>query len=280
MKGTYGWHEQVPEAAVAGLIIVHGIAEHAGRYRHVAQALAEHGIACFAYDQRGHGRHPARRTDIEEFAQFAGDLEALGQALQQRFPALPLFVWGHSMGSVIVTLAAIKQLRWARGIITTGHALHALPKLDGISGTAIKLAARLAPRWRVSLRIDGSKLTRVIETQRAHLADPLVPRSASLRLLFGFAGACATCVQSLPAITQPWLAVHGEADTVCPPSGSSTLVAQLGSTDKSLVTYPGLLHEVHNEDEAARAALFTLMKQWILARSGASASSIPHSGTL
>jgi acylglycerol lipase len=268
VKDTHGWHEQVPEDAIAGLIIVHGIAEHASRYRHVPQALANHRIACFAYDQRGHGRYPGRRTDIEDFAHFAADLEAVGLALRQRFPALPLFVWGHSMGSVIVTLAAIERLRWARGIITTGHALHALPKLDGASGAAIKLAARLAPRWRVNLRIDGTKLTQVVEIQRAHMADPLVPRSASLRLLFGFATACATCTQSLPTITQPWLAVHGEADAVCPPSGSSTVVARLGSADKSLVTYPGLLHEVHNEDEAARNAFFDLMSRWILARAG------------
>jgi acylglycerol lipase len=257
----------VPEGAIAGLIIVHGIAEHAGRYRHVAPALANQGIACFAYDQRGHGRYPGRRADIEDFAHFAADLEAVGLALRQRYPALPLFVWGHSMGSVIVTLAAIEHLRWARGIITTGHALHALPTLDGASGAAIRLAARLVPRWRVNLRIDGAKLTQVVETQRAHMADPLVPRSASLRLLFGFAAACATCAQSLPTITQPWLAVHGEADAVCPPSGSGTVVARLGSSDKRLVTYPGLLHEVHNEDEAARTALFDLMTQWILARS-------------
>lgn len=266
MKGMYGWHEQVPANAIAGLLIVHGIAEHSSRYRHIPPALAQHGIACFAYDQRGHGRHPGRRTDIDDFADFAADAESVGQALRRRFPALPLFVWGHSMGSVIVTLAAIDRLRWATGIITTGHALHALPKLDSVTGVAMKLAARLAPRMRISLRVDGTKLTQVEHEQRAHMQDPLVPRSASLRLLLGFAAACATCTRSLPVIHQPWLAVHGEADTVCPPSGSSTVIEQLGSADKTLLTYPGLLHEVHQEDQAARTRLFDLMSQWILAR--------------
>ena len=267
MKGTHGWHERIPGHAAAGLIIVHGIAEHASRYRHIAPRLAAHGIACFAYDQRGHGLHPARRTDIDDFDHFADDLEAVGQTLRLRFPTLPLFVWGHSMGSVIVTLASIDRLRWARGLITTGHALDALPKLEGVTGVLLKLAAKLLPRLRISLRIDGTKLTQVLEEQRAHMADPLVPRSASLRLLYGFAAACTTCAQNLPAIQQPWLAVHGEADAVCPPSGSNAVIQQLGSADKTLVTYPGLLHEVHNEDEAAREALVELMSQWILARS-------------
>jgi acylglycerol lipase len=247
---------------------VHGIAEHAGRYRHVPEALARYGIACFTYDQRGHGRHPGRRTDIEDFDHFAADLDSNGRSLRQRFPTLPLFAWGHSMGSVIVTLAAIDRLRWARGIITTGHALHALPKLEGVTGGALKLAAKVAPRLRVNLKIDGTKLTSVVETQRAHMADPLVPRSASLRLLYGFATAAGTCARRLPEIRQPWLAVHGEADGVCPPSGSAALVAQLGSADKTLVSYPDLLHEVHNEAPAARQALFELMGRWILARGG------------
>jgi acylglycerol lipase len=267
VKDVHGWYEQVPEGAVAGLVIVHGIAEHAGRYRHVPEALARHRIACFTYDQRGHGRYPGRRTDIEDFEYFAADLENVGRQLRQRFPALPLFVWGHSMGSVIVTLAAIERLRWSRGIITTGHALHALPKLEGVAGAALKLAAKVAPRFRINLRIDGTRLTQVLETQRAHMADPLVPRSASLRLLYSFATAAGTCSRALPDIRQPWLAVHGEADGVCPPSGSAAVVAQLGSADKTLVSYPDLLHEVHNEAPAARDALFELMSRWMLARS-------------
>jgi alpha-beta hydrolase superfamily lysophospholipase len=105
-----------------------------------------------------------------------------------------------------------------------------------------------------------------LEEQRSHLSDPLVSQSASLRLLYGFARACRTCRANAAKITLPWLAVHGEADKVCPISGSETLIGSLGSRDKRLVTYPELLHEVHNEDERSRAALFELMSRWILER--------------
>ena len=260
-------YEVVPGGAQAGLLIVHGIAEHANRYRHVAAALGNNGIACFAYDQQGHGLFPGPRTHVQDFADFAEDLESVGKALRERFPALPLFVWGHSMGSVVVTLAAIDGLSWANGVITSGAALHATPKLDGIGGAVARIAAALAPRVRISLRIDGSKLSRVEEIQRQHMSDPLVPRTASLRLLYGFALACRKCNANLASITQPWLAVHGEADAVCPPSGSKALIGGLGSTDKQLVTYPRLLHEVHNEDDRSRAILFELMTRWMLERS-------------
>jgi alpha-beta hydrolase superfamily lysophospholipase len=267
MIGTaFPGFEVVPPLPKAGLIVVHGIAEHADRYRHVAEALASQGIACFVYDQRGHGKFPGTRTHVADFGDFANDLVLVGQSVSRRFPSLPLFVWGHSMGSVVVTLAAIDGLPWASGVITTGCALDAMPKLDGAAGVALRIAAALAPRLRISLGIDATALTQVVEIQQEHMNDPLVPRTASLKLLYGFAMACRRCYASAPRITLPWLAVHGEADKVCPVSGSQVLVGALGSRDKQLVTYPGLLHEVHNEDERSRALLFELMTRWMLER--------------
>jgi alpha-beta hydrolase superfamily lysophospholipase len=266
MIGTrFPGYEIVPRDAKAGLIIVHGIAEHGARYRHAAEALARRNIASFVYDQRGHGESPGTRTHIGDFAEFAADLKSIGESVQQRFAQLPLFVWGHSMGSVVVLLAA-GDSKWARGFITTGCALDAMPKLDGLAGAVLRMASALAPRFRISLGIDATALTQDPEEQRRHMSDPLVPRTASLRLLYGFAVACRASCANAPKITLPWLAVHGEADKVCPISGSRTLIETLGSRDKQLVTYPKLLHEVHNEDEAARTALFDLMSGWILER--------------
>ncbi|MGO9933657.1 MAG: lysophospholipase [Steroidobacteraceae bacterium] len=273
LPGTrFPGYEVTPQGAKAGLVIVHGIAEYANRYRHAADALGQQRIACFVYDQQGHGESPGTRTHVAAFTEFAGDLESVGMKLRERFPALPLFVWGHSMGSVVVTLAAIDGLSWAAGIITTGCALHALPKLDGLAGWAVRMAAALAPRFRIGLGVDGKKLSQVEEVQRQHMSDPLVPRTASLQLLHGFALACRRCNANLSRITKPWLAVHGEADAVCPPEGSRALIGGLGSTDKQLVIYPKLLHEVHNEDDRSRAILFELMRRWILERTDRRAS--------
>jgi alpha-beta hydrolase superfamily lysophospholipase len=256
----------VPAGARAGLIIVHGIAEHGGRYRHVAAALAAHGIASFVYDQRGHGLHPGVRTHVDDFECFAHDVHTVAAAVRARFPALPLFVWGHSMGSVIVTLAALQGMGWTRGVITSGCALDALPSLTGLRGFGLRLAVTLLPRLRIDIGTDATQLTRVTEAQREHMSDPLVPRSASLRLLHGFASACHKCKDNLRRIDLPWLAIHGTADKVCPVTGSQQLISGLATADKQLVLYPGLLHEPHNEHDAARTAMFELMSSWMLSR--------------
>ena len=170
------------------------------------------------------------------------------------------------MGSVILTLASLEGLPGARGMITSGCALDALPSLDGLRGLGLRVANSLVPRLRIGLRIDATLLTQVEQIQREHISDPLVHRSASLRLLHGFAQACATCKSNLPKIVQPWLAIHGEADRVCPVSGSQRLIAGIRSSDKQMILYPGLLHEPHNEAEAARTAMFGAMAGWIRAR--------------
>ncbi|HEY2779700.1 MAG TPA: alpha/beta hydrolase [Steroidobacteraceae bacterium] len=260
-------YEVVPAGARAGLIIVHGIAEHSARYRHVSAALADRNIASFAYDQRGHGEYFGPRAHVQDFAHFAADLQAVGEHVRGRFPGLPLFVWGHSMGSIVVALAAIRGAGWACGFITTGCALDAMPKLEGVVGAVLRVSSALAPKLKISLRMDAAALMQDPEEQRRHMSDPLVSRTASLRLLYGFALACRTCRESAAKITAPWLAVHGGADKVCPVSGSEALVAGLGSADKQSVIYPGQLHEIHNEDQQARTALFDLMSRWMLERS-------------
>jgi acylglycerol lipase len=258
--------EVIPANAQAGLLIVHGIAEHSGRYRHVAESLAERGIASFSYDQRSHGRTTGVRTHVDDFALFAKDVQEMAHSVQLRHPDMPLFLWGHSMGSVVVTLSAVHGVPWARGVITSGCALAALPSLTGWRGAGLGIANALVPRLRISLRIDATVLTQVEAFQRAHMSDPLVPRSASLRLLHGFAAACGTCYRNLGNIQVPWLALHGAADKVCPPRGSVQLIDGLGSKDKQLALLPGLLHEPHNEAEMHRHAMFDTMAHWIRKR--------------
>ena len=138
LTGTgFPGYEVLPQEPRAALLIVHGIAEHSGRYRHAAHALASHGVACFAYDQRSHGLNPGVRTHVDDFRQFAEDLKQVAAVLHDRNPKLPLFVWGHSMGSVILTMASLDGLPGTRGMITSGCALDALPSLDGLRGLGV-----------------------------------------------------------------------------------------------------------------------------------------------
>jgi alpha-beta hydrolase superfamily lysophospholipase len=102
----YRWLPDVPPRAVVQ--VVHGLAEHAGRYARLAAALNRAGYAVYAGDLRGHGRTAAGPADLGFFAESGGwkkclgDLRLLNRRIASDHPGLPVFMLGHSMGSFLV----------------------------------------------------------------------------------------------------------------------------------------------------------------------------------
>ena len=92
----------------ATLLIVHGMAEHSGRYAEFAQFLADHGVAVTTYDQLGHGKTVKSAKDLGFFGHehpvqsLLKDVIVMADSLKARHPTVPHFVMGHSMGSFIV----------------------------------------------------------------------------------------------------------------------------------------------------------------------------------
>lgn len=88
------------------LQISHGMTEHSGRYDTLAAALAEHGIACAAFDLRGHGRNPGSRTCADMgpdgWEQSLSDLQRFCERLRESFPGVPLGMLGFSLGSFLL----------------------------------------------------------------------------------------------------------------------------------------------------------------------------------
>lgn len=250
----------------AALIIVHGLAEYADRYRDHARVFAERGVSSFVYDQIGHGDRPGTRTHVRRFDDFADELSTVGNAMQRRCGNLPVFVWGHSMGSIVALLAALRREPWIAGVVTSSNSLEIFRRGLNPLSLFFRCASRIAPRVRIPLGLDGAKISTDEAVQRAYSGDPRIPPTASLRLIVEFAAACERCREGAPRITLPWLVVHGEEDRIAPVEGSRVVFEKLGSRDKQLVIYPGLRHEVHNEKAPDRAKFLDLLSDWILAR--------------
>lgn len=98
------WTEGTPKAVV---MIAHGMAEHSARYEAFAAFLTAHGYALAMNDHRGHGKSLGDSGVKGHFADADGwhcvveDLHLLRLELEKDFPGLPLFLMGHSMGSLL-----------------------------------------------------------------------------------------------------------------------------------------------------------------------------------
>ena len=128
--------------------IVHGMAEHAGRYGRLAEALNRAGYAVYAGDLRGHGRTAKDAGDLGLFAEadgwakVTGDLWLLNRRIATEQPGKPLVLLGHSMGSFIV-----QQFLAEHGEVLAAAVLSGSGGKPNALATVGRLVARLE-RWR------------------------------------------------------------------------------------------------------------------------------------
>ena len=106
-EGKIFYHRWEPEGPPARVVqIVHGYAEHGGRYAHVAEALNRSGAIVYADDHLGHGRSDGDRALIVDFEHVVDDLASLMDIATTENPGLPHVLVGHSMGGLLAALLA------------------------------------------------------------------------------------------------------------------------------------------------------------------------------
>ncbi len=122
-------HRWLPDGTPRALVLIaHGMAEHGARYGRLAEKLCAAGCAVYAPDHRGHGKTAASSIELGFFAEKNGflrvveDLHELALAAAQEHPGCKVFLFGHSMGSVI---AQVYIGRYGREL--SGCALSGLP---------------------------------------------------------------------------------------------------------------------------------------------------------
>jgi alpha-beta hydrolase superfamily lysophospholipase len=233
----------------AVFLIIHGIGEHSRRYDHLAEAFVEKGYAVYAYDHRGHGKSGGERAHFTSFDLPVEDMRQVFLLLRQRHPGLKLFIYGHSMGSLISTLYVLKYPDDVAGFISSGSPLGIEKSQPALLVKAGGWLSRIAPRARI-LPMDLSVLSRDPQVVEAYASDPLNDnRPTSLGMARELIFSAAQAYEKLPTLKMPLLLVHGDADQLCPPAGSQMIYDRAGSADKQLKWYPGLRHEIHNEPE-------------------------------
>ncbi len=254
----------LPEGDVrACLTLVHGYAEHCGRYKAFVDEMLAMGIAVYAYDQRGHGQSGGKMGYISSFRGLLPELIRVLRWASEEHPGKPRILFGHSMGGALAALAAAEAPNRIDLCVVSGPPLKVsddisplLQKIAGFMGT-------ITPKLPAS-KLDPDRVSRDPAVVRAYEQDPLVyhgmipARSGQQLLNIG-----SEVLPQAHKIECPLLVLHGSEDCVAVPAGSEALVAQVSSTDKTLKFYAGLFHEILNEpeQEAVRADIRDWLNQ-------------------
>ncbi|MEP6694294.1 MAG: lysophospholipase, partial [Chloroflexota bacterium] len=233
----------------AHVLLVHGIAEHAGRHAHVAAHLAREGIETHAYDLRGFGQSDGPRAYVERWSVYHDDLEDQLVSVRAGAGGLPVILYGHSMG----------------GLIALGYVLSETPRpapdLLVLSAPAIaatvpswkralaSVLGRAAPRLRLANALPAGGLSREPAIEVAYRADPLNTHTTTTRLgmeLLAEQKHVAERLAHLDRMPVPTYVFHGTDDPIVPVAASALLEGKGNVTRR---VYPRLRHEMHNEPE-------------------------------
>ncbi|KAA5834948.1 lysophospholipase [Saccharopolyspora hirsuta] len=247
-SGQY-WQSWTVERPAGVVVLVHGVHEHSGRYRHVAERFNAAGYAVYALDHPGHGRSPGARGNIGSMAAAVAGVDLLVRLAAQRHDGVPLFVHGHSMGGLIsLQYLTGTPLDRIAGAVISAPALDAGP-VSAPERVLAPLLSKLLPDLGVRT-IDANTISRDPEVVRAFRADPL-NHSGKMRARTAveIMRTAEAMPQRLPSLTMPLFVLHGGADRLMPPTASELVRDRAGSADLTLRIHEGLHHESHNEPE-------------------------------
>lgn len=267
--------EGTPRAAVQ---LAHGMAEHGARYERFAQALTDAGYVVYAGDHRGHGKTVRDPNDVgyfkdeEGFDAVVDDMSVLTQRIKADHPGLPVFLFGHSMGSFLSRMYVTKYGSELAGLVLsgTGGSAGPLGKVGrAIAGAQAKVKGRRHPSGLMNkltfgqynaafkpARTDFDWLSRDEAEVDRYIADPkcgeLFTVGFYADLLHGLERVNDDKVVSATPDDLPILLVSGSNDPVGgkEAKGVREVAAQLRTTGVREVTttiYPEARHELLNE---------------------------------
>jgi acylglycerol lipase len=255
-----GW---LPEWEIrAVILIVHGLAEHSGRYMNVVNRFVPLGYAVYGIDHIGHGRSEGRRLYVERFADYTEPLKTYFDMVRCWQPDKPVFLVGHSMGGLIGALHLLSHQEGLSGAVLSGPAVKAPGNIPAAIVFVGRVLSVLVPRVGLVPPVDADGVCRDPAVVKAYLADPLVYRGKlTARLGAELIGAMERVRAEANRITLPVLILQGGADRLVDPSGARILYEKITSPDKKLVVYEGFFHEVFNEPQHDR--VLTDVERWL-----------------
>jgi len=238
-EGAVFYRRWEPEGPPVRIVqIVHGYAEHGGRYAHVAEVLTARGAVVYADDHIGHGRSDGERALITNFDHVLDDLHSLSQIARTEHPGIPLVLVGHSMGGL---LSGRFGQRWP----------------DEVSGLAF--CGSVIGDWQWArdvldapelphIEFDPLGVSRDPAAGAAYAADPLVYHGQYKRgLLQAEVVALDQFAANIDKLTMPVAVLHGTEDPFVPYERSVQAVQDMPTDDVTIHLYEGGRHEVLNE---------------------------------
>lgn len=227
---------------VAHIVLVHGLAEHSGRYERTGNLLAQAGFWVRGFDLIGAGGSGGRRWDIDDWTRYHAQVQR--HVEWARDQGGPVILMGHSLGGAIALGYLLDEASPQPDLAVLSAP--ALAGGDGWQKSVIPVLGRLLPRVALPNPVKGEHLSRDPQVAQDYFADPLVVSKATL----GFGAEALAELErlndELEGLSVPTLVIHGGEDRLVPTWCTEGL-GKVSCVDRKV--YEGLRHETLNEPE-------------------------------
>jgi alpha-beta hydrolase superfamily lysophospholipase len=252
------WFVPGAEGLVA---IVHGFAEHSGRYGHVVDFLCSAGWSVATFDCRGHGQSGGRRAHIDHFQEYLDDTRSfLDEVKRAGFSSLPVML-GHSQGGLIAARFVQMLPDSVSGLVLSSPFIGLAMKVPAAKALAGKAVSKIFPTLAMKTGLDPAGLSHDRDVVEKYAADPLVSNIATARWFTEVQQAQEIALRQAGGIRCPLLMLLAGDDRVTSTLASRKLFAGIGSEDKTLKEYPDYYHEVLNE--VGRDKVLADLRAWL-----------------
>jgi acylglycerol lipase len=248
----------------AVIIMVHGLGEHIQRYSSWADMFNEAGIGFAGVDLPGHGRTEGKRGYIKSYAVLDEMTDILINECRKTFPAIPLFLYGHSLGGGFVLNYLIRKEPRLRGAVVTSPWLRLSFEP---AKSKVKMAAVMKNIYPGMVSPSGLVIDHIShdrEVVEKYRNDPLIHDKISVSLFHAAMSAAAFTLKNASTLKIPLLIMHGADDQICSPEGSREFVSKTKNAE--LKIWENGYHELHNE--IFYKDVFDYILHWINARIG------------
>lgn len=254
------WKKTSPDGII---IVVHGIGEHSGRYRHLLEHMQDLNVSVYALDHRGHGKSAGRRGHVESFIDYIYDLKLFRNYIEEENENIPVYMMGHSMGGVIAMRYALEYPDDIKGLMLSAPALIPAVNAPSWKKTLGNICSAGIGSLTLSNGLDHTLLSHDSDEITDYENDPLIHNRISARLFTELMKAAEECLTRVSEITVPLLLLHGKEDKIANPAGSEKIYQNASSIVKEYYIFDGLYHEIINETKEDRDRVLTLLTGWL-----------------
>jgi lysophospholipase len=245
-------------------LVLHGYAEHCGRYREVAHVLRSAGLSSLAFDQRGHGRAHGSRGHVLAFGEYLEDVKAaLGQLDARVGRELPLLLVCHSHGALIGLRLLADPFACpprVRGAVLSSPFLRLRAKVSPLKQVAARCLGWALPTFSLPNDIPIDKLTHDGDKVAERRVDTLCHDVAGARWFNEARAAQAWVLEYAHRVAVPTLWLVAGQDAITDVDASREVHGRIRArADWHL--FEGFFHEVLNETERGRA--FALVESFV-----------------